>query len=647
MGHEWHWEPAKPEVVDAVDLRKGARILTQGRSVQAVGPTRNLRVHETFVRIWILADLSNETSMGNKTRNLTSDALASLRSAELDRRQLLLRAAAAGAGATALATTLGQGGMTASAQVDTKGMVTVSQDQRQTWIRNFNFLIPGGSFLWPSSNGIYEPLMINSLITGEITPWLAEAYEYSEDNLTLTLKIRQGVKWSDGEDFAADDVAFTFNLLKGNEALSGAGSIRNILKNTSSVEASDASTVVFTFTEVYTPGIYDIIAQNIVPEHIWSAVDDPVTFTNDTPVATGPFTEIPIFESNYWELRKNPNYWQADKIGIEGLRFPIIGDNDTALRTLVDGQIDWAGNFIPDIETVFVSKDPEHHGYWFPSTGATVHLYCNTEAEGTPFADVNVRKAISMALNREEIVNFAMYDYTTPADSTGLSGGYPAWKDDQFASADWVTMNVDMANQMLDDAGLTLDGNVRTFNGEPMEYDLLVVNGWTDWNQSCQIMAENLAEVGIKATVSPLEQTVWQARVQEGDFTLSIGWSSSGATPFNFYRGIMSDQTKNPVGTSSAENWHRYSSDTANDLLKQFAATNEDSELKQLASELQRVYMEEAPAIPLFPGPQWYEYNSTRFEGWPTEENPYAVPSTYADERLLVLTSIKAVESAE
>ncbi len=577
-------------------------------------------------------------------RGESTTVAASLMGAELDRRQVFLRGAALGLGASAFAAGLSQSGLRASAQADTTGMVTVSQDQRQTWIRNFNFLIPGSPFLWPSDNGIYEPLMIASRIRTEdaIIPWLAESYEYSADNLTLTLKIRTGVLWSDATPFSASDVAFTFNLLKSNDGLSGAGAIRNILDNSTSITAPDATTVVFVFTEVYSPGIYDIIAQNIVPEHIWSAIEDPVTFLNETPVGTGPFTEIPIFESQYWELRKNPNYWQADKIGIEGIRFPILGDNDTSQRMLVDGQIDWAGNFVPDIETVYVAKDPTNFGYWFPSTGDTVHLYLNHEAPDTPFADPAVRKAISRAINREDIVSFAMYGYTTPADSTGLSGGYPSWKDAAHASADWVTMDVDAANAALDAAGLTLDGDTRTYNGKPMEYELLVVNGWSDWNESCRVMGENLAEVGIKVTVSPLEQTVWQGRVQDGDFTMSIGWSSGGVTPFNFYRGMMSSQTKNPIGTSSPENWHRFASPEADALLDQFAATNDPAEQLTIASQLQALYADVAPALPLFPGPQWYEYNSTRFDGWPTAENPYAVPSTYAAERLLVMTTIKA-----
>ncbi|HEV2528550.1 MAG TPA: ABC transporter substrate-binding protein [Thermomicrobiales bacterium] len=568
----------------------------------------------------------------------------------MDRRQLLKGAAGAtGAAALIASGVLHPEAARVMAQRDMTGMVVVAEQQRQTWIRNFNFLIPGATFLWPADNGVYEPMMIASRIRTEdqIIPWLAESYEYSEDSLQLTFAIRQGVLWSDGTPFTARDVAYTFNLIKGNDALSGAGAIRNVLEITSTIEAVDDATVRFTFTEVYSPGLYDIIATNIVPEHVWSAVADPVTFTNETPVGTGPFTEVGIFESNYYELRRNPNYWQADKVGIEGLAFPIFGDNDTAQRAMIAGEVDWAGKFVPDIESVYVSQDPENFGYWFPPTGDTTMLYLNTANESTPFANADVRKAISRAIDREDIVSFAMYDYTTPADSTGLSGGYAAWKDEQYTTAEWVTFDVDAANDALDAAGLTMDGDIRTFNGAPMQYELLVVNGWTDWVQACQIMVENLAAIGIQATLTPLDQAVWQERVQNGDFTLSIGWSSGGVTPFNFYRGVMSSQTQNPIGTNSGENWHRFASPEADALLDEFAATNDPAEQQRISSELQRTFSELAPALPLFPGPQWYEYNATRFEGWPTEENPYAVPSTFSAERLLVMTTIRTRTAAQ
>jgi len=569
------------------------------------------------------------------------------RAGKLSRRQLVQRAIALGLTAPALAGLLSAGaGATRVYAAQDSGdlkLITASDEQASTWTRNFNPLLPQAStHRWPTLNGIHEPLFIYNTPKAEIVPWLAESWEFDETNTVVTFKTREGVLWSDGEPFTANDVAFTFNLFSQFDGLTGNGA-RTILPYLSSIEATDDTTVVFTFNEPFTIGLYDIGSQNIVPEHIWKDVADPVTFTNENPVGTGPFTNVARFEAQIWELHKNENYWQEGKPYIDGIRIPAYNGNDAINLATINGENDWAANFIPDIENTFVSKDSEHFGYWFPAYGATVHLYLNTTV--APFDQVDVRKAISMAINRDQIVAVAMYDYTHPADSTGLSDAYESWKDETARSADWVTYDPDKANELLDAAGLAKDGDVRkTADGTALEFDLNVVSGWSDWVQSVDIISQNLAEVGIKATVRPYEQATWQTRVQNGDFTMSIGWSSGGATPFNFYRGVMSSDTWNEIGTSSGENWHRFKSEEADAALKEFGESSDEATQKAAAVKLQQIYSDNAPAIPLFPGPQWGEYNTTRFTGFPNEEDPYTILSTYANERLILLTTIKPVE---
>lgn len=589
---------------------------------------------------------------------------------KVDRRKLLQRAAAAGISASTLSLLASSGVITGSAaaaapalfQADADGLLTTNNAQSATWIRNFNpLLAEDSSCLWPTQNGIFEPLMVYSTPQGTLMPWLATEYSWNEDSTVLTFKIREGVTWSDGTPFTAKDVAFTFNLIKQHEALPANGGRIVAPLLTAATEsatpaaspeaqaspaaspgivAPDDTTVVFTFSEINTLALYDIAGQSIVPEHIWKDVADPVTFTNETPVGTGPFTEVARFEDQIWELHKNPNYWQEGKPLFNGLRLPAFTDNASVNLATINGELDWAANFIADIENTFVARDPENFHYWFPATGATVHLYLNTTI--APFDNADVRKAISMALNRDQIVSIAMYDYTHPADSTGLSDAYETWKDAASADLPWVRQDIDAANALLDAAGLTRDGDVRTLpDGSAMEYDLNVVSGWSDWVQSCDIMSQNLAEIGITATVRPFEQTTWTNMVMNGDFTMSIGWSTGGSTPYNFYRGVMSSQTYNPIGTSSGENWHRFQLPEADAALQAFAATSDEAEQKAQAVVLQQLYAEHAPAVPLFPGPQWGEYITLRFEGFPNADNPYGLLSTYAaGERLLVLTTV-------
>ena len=562
-----------------------------------------------------------------------------------DRRRLVQGAAAAGFSASGLGVALTRMGATDVAAQDAEaGLVTVSQEQQQTWIRNFNPLLSGDVIRWPTQAGIYEPMIIYNTAKGEIVPWLATEYAFSEDNLSLTFTTREGVTWSDGTPFTAADVAFTFNLLVENTGLVGSGAVRAALQYVTAIEAPDPSTVVFTFDQVYTPGLYDLGEQVIVPEHLWKDIADPVTFTNENPVATGPFTEIARFESQYWELRKNPNYWQEGKPYIEGFRFPAYVSNDAANLATLNGENDWTANFIPDVEKTYVEKDPDNFHYWFPPFGDTVQLYVNTTK--APFDNVDVRKAISMAINRDQIVAIAMYDYTHPADATGLSDAYERWKNPAAIEAgqSWVTLDVDAANEMLDAAGLVRqDGGTRILPDEtPLRYDLNVVSGWSDWVSACQIMAENLKQVGIEVSVKTYDFAAWIDIVQKGEFDLSIGWSAGGPTPFNYYRGQMSSTTFNEIGTISPENWHRFVSEEADTLLEQLASTSVFEEQKAAADELQLLYAENAPSIPLFPGPQWGEFNTQRFEGFPSEEDPYAILSTFtAPDRLIVMTTIK------
>ncbi|MEO8288699.1 MAG: ABC transporter substrate-binding protein [Chloroflexota bacterium] len=525
------------------------------------------------------------------------------------------------------------------------GIMTISVAQQATWVRNFNPF--SGDFRFPTINGIYEPMMIYNTVKGEMVPWLATKYEWSADNKKLTMTVRSDVKWSDGQAFSADDVVFTFNMFKNVAGLQGRGG-QAMFGETAyidTVTAPNPTTVEFNFKQVFTPGLYDIVNQVIVPQHIWKDIADPVKSTNDKPVGTGPFTEVTIFENQVFQVEKNPNYWQPGKPYIQGFRQPAYPGNDQANLATINGENDYAANFIPDIEKTYVSKDSTHFGYWFPPVGATVMLYLNTTRK--PFDDVNVRKAISMALDRKQIVQVAMYDYTKPADVTGLSEAYPSYKvADPTKLGNWTDMNVDEANKLLDAAGLKKDANGMrtTADGKPMTYDINVVTGWTDWVSSCQIMAQNLKAIGITASVKPYDFSAWLDRVQKGDFDLSIGWSSGGATPYEYYRDQMSQRSIRELGVAAGANWQRYVSKKADDLLNQFAATSDVAQQKTIAEQLQQTFADEAPAVPLFPGPSWYEYNTTRFDGFPTKEDPYAVGSFFnqgTPEQLIVMTTIK------
>jgi peptide/nickel transport system substrate-binding protein len=519
--------------------------------------------------------------------------------------------------------------------------LTINHEQVSTWVRNFNPF--SATPLGPTNTAIYEPMMIYNKATGQMVPWLATEFSWNTDNTVLTFKIRPNVKWSDGQAFTAKDVAYTFNLLKNNDTL--VGTATSILKEyITDIATPDDSTIAFTFNSVYTPALYDLANQPIVPEHIWKDVADPLTFTNENPVATGPFTQVTKFESQIYILEKNPYYWQEGKPAFQGLRYPAFADNDAANLAMANGEIDWAGNFVPDIEKTFVAKDPENYHYYFVG-GDCVSLSINTSIK--PFDNADVRKAVSMGIDRAMIIQTAEYNYIPASDATGLSDSYNAWKDPAaVAAGTWTNYNVATANEMLDAAGLTRgsDGIRVDQDGKPMHYTLIVPAGWTDWISAAQIISQNMNDLGITVDVQTPEETTWTDTATKGQFEWTLAYHAGGPTPYNFYRDVMSQLSVVPVGQNANWNWARFVSPEADVLLDQFSKISDPAQQKELMNQIEALFVELAPTIPLFPGPDWDEYSTKNFTGFPNKENPYAAgapfPFSPYNTPLIVLTTI-------
>lgn len=526
-------------------------------------------------------------------------------------------------------------GCTASAGTGEGGaMLTIPREDMGTFSQNFNPFSPNAAPMTQQS--VYESMLIYNPAGGDTVPWLAESWEASDDGLTQTFDLREGVQWSDGEALTADDVVFTFDLQQ--ELLGGYDYLEDAV-------AVDEHTVEFTFSRAFSPALYEIGQQFIVPEHIWAEQEDPANFENPTPVGTGPYTEVSNFQAQSYDLLPNPNYWQPDKQQIPGIRMLAFAGNDGANLAAINGDVDWAPQYMPDIQTTFVDRDPEHRAYWFPPTGSEIHWQLNTTLP--MFSDPQVRQALSMALDREQIVEVGMSGYTVPADCTGLSGAYDEWRDESVVDAcTWTDFDADAAGAMLDEAGYELgaDGTRTTPEGEPFAFDISVGSTSSDWLSVANIIAQNLGEIGVTATVDSPDWAAVVAGYETGEFETGIVWSAAAPTPYHYYRNVMSTETVKPVGEQTFDNYHRYGNEEADALLAQFAASSDEAVQQDAMNQLQALYAAEAPVIPLFPGPEWGAYTTVRFEGWPTEEDPYATLATRSPTTVLVLTSLTPVE---
>ncbi len=514
------------------------------------------------------------------------------------------------------------------------GVLVVLQEQQAAWVRNFNPLLATGGARWPTRAGIYEPLAIYNRATAAWTPWLATEWAW-ESPFVLTMTVRDGVRFSDGAPFTASDVTYTFDLARREPALDSGGAWAFL----AAVDAVDARTVRFTFARPYAPGFATLATQPIVPRHVWERVVDPVAWANPDPVGTGPFTEVRRFDTQIWELGRNPHYWQGLP-GVEALRFPAISSNDQALLALVQGEVDWAGSFVPAVERTYLARDPHHHA-WSPPLGDTVFLYPQTTR--APLDDVRVRGALSRAIDRERVVRVAMHDMTVPSHPSALSDAYAGWRRDDLTTAH-VTYDPPAAAGLLDAAGWRLDaeGRRRDARGEALTLPILVPAGWSDWVRAAQVVHDGLEAIGVDAPVQGLDFGAWFDRVGRGDFALALGWSVSGDTPYPFYRSLLGSATWVAPGEVAATNWHRARIPAADALLERFEATTDADTQAELVDALQEVFAEELPAVPLFPAPAWGQFNDTRFVGFPSADDAYApLTPNGAPDPLLVLTRLR------
>lgn len=540
-----------------------------------------------------------------------------------------------GATAVTASAALALSGCTSSGEADpsSEDILRIASIGNASFVQNFNPFSPSAMKI--TNRAVYESLIVTNLAKGEVVPWLAKDYSWSDDGLSLTFTLNDDLTWSDGEPLTADDVVYTFGLAR--EILGDA-----TWEYVDSATAPDEHTVTYAFNRPYTPGVYELGTQAIVPEHIWEAVDDPAKFQNPEPVGSGPFTEVTNFSAQSFDLLRNPNYWQEDKANYTGVRVIAYGANDAANIAAINGDIDFGLGFIQDIQKTYVDVDPEHRGYWFPTVGNTISLTLNTTQ--APYDDVNLRKAISMGINRAAVAEVGMSGYTHPSDCTGLSDAYDSWRDEAVVSqCDWTTFDVDGANALLDSSGYErgADGMRTTPDGQPVTFSIGVGSASSDWIAVAQVISDNMKELGIDA---PLKVQDWSQINQAlfgGTFQGNIAWSASGLTPYEYYRSAMSCRTVKPAGEEATQNFQRFCSEEADQLLDQFAAATTDEEQHAIVDQLQALYSELAPTIPLFPGPEWGAYNSTVFEGWPSEDNPYATLSPEASSTVLVLTTIE------
>ncbi|MBP2380511.1 peptide/nickel transport system substrate-binding protein [Brachybacterium sacelli] len=502
--------------------------------------------------------------------------------------------------------------------------------------RNFNPY--SGTPLQGSSGLIYETLRLSTpMDVRNPEPWLATEFEWNDDGTVLTTTLRDDVTWTDGESFDVEDVVFTFTMLRDVPATntSALAVVDAVATGSHAVEITFETP---TFAQEATVGDLPI-----VPEHIFSTFQDPSAEQVEHPVGTGPY-RLDRFSDQLYTFIRNDEHWMAEQFEVKNLAWPSY-TTQTMATALQAGDLDWTSDFIPNIETIFVEHDPEYRGYWYPGN-SIVNLTFNLEKE--LWQDLELRRGISLAIDRQQLADIAMYGYVEVPHPTAL----PRPTFEEFITEDYrdleFTVDLDEAEQVLDDAGYERgpDGIRVTPDGTPLSFSLQIPSSYTDWIIATQVLNQQLGQIGIDFIPQGVSFGVWDETLTMGNFDVTISSVVAGHNPWFMYRSMLSSEYAPDEEGAVTANFQRWKDEESDQLLSDYATTEDEVEQQKAVAGLQQIVVEQLPAIPVITGPAWFNYNSRFWTGFPSEDNPYALgqPVITAD-RTIILQRLTRTEN--
>ncbi len=434
------------------------------------------------------------------------------------------------AGAAALAAGLAGvavGAPPAQADSDEKTSITIAVSQEVDSLSPFQAVrvITTSLHRW-----MYDFLTNYDPETGETIPALAESWETSEDGLTWTYHIRQDATWTDGEPVTAEDVAWTFNTMMTDPAAAEANG--NFVENFETVTATDEYTVEIQLSQPQVTML--ALDVPILPEHIWSGIEDYGAFNNDEEfpiVSNGPWILTDYQPNQTITFEPNEDYWRGAP-QFDELVLRTINDADAQVEALRAGEVDFVQGLTP---AQFRSLEGEENIELNQADGKRFQgMTLNPGAtlqDGTPFGDGHpalqdpvVREALVRTIDREAIYEVAYGGFGEP-NAGYIPSRYDIyhWEPERPVSEEF---DIDAANQLLDDAGYTMgDDGIRVSpDGRPLSFRFNVHADNPQYVQAAQMMAEWASDAGMELKVEPVSEV--GSLLDDGTYDiLTTGWS--------------------------------------------------------------------------------------------------------------------------
>lgn len=457
-----------------------------------------------------------------------------------------------------------------------------------------NSAVDGGNMLLHS----FECLLAVDQ-NGQLAPGQAESWETSEDGLTWTFHLRDGLKWSDGSDLTANDFVYSWKRVC--DPMVAAPYAETVLSmvegydkaiegdlDALQVVATDNNTLVVTLSAPcsYFGSLAAFATLSPVQQATVEANGDAWATKAETYISNGPFYVSDWVPGSYIMMTKNPYYWNADAIKLDGIKWNLIEDSNAAYSAYQTGEV----LMIKDVPTEEIPSLKENADFYVDPIIGTYYLSMNIDRE--PFNNADVRKALSLAIDRDYVANTLMQGTYSPAGN--LMG--PGWidtdgkqfKDNANGGKEYIdTTNyeadLEEAKQLLADAGYP--------NGEGFPTITYSTNDVGYHKVVAEYLQQAWAELGIDLQVDIVEWASFTPMRRNGDYDVARnGWVGDYSDPSNMLDLFYSTNGNNDGKFNNADY------DAAMDLSR---TTLDAAERSTALHNAEDVLMEEAGCIPV------------------------------------------------
>jgi len=533
--------------------------------------------------------------------------------------------------------------------------------------RNFNWLTPGVKRLHGAHQAMWEPLFILDYSTGALEPWLGLGVTSNDTHDVWTLTLRQGVEWSDGEVFDADDVVFTAEMLINSDAISAREAIR-FKAQVAAARKIDSHTVEFQLRQanpgfhVENFGILNFSSFLVMPEHIWRG-RDVGSFDFYPPIGTGPYTfGSATSQRAIWN--RNDNWWGA-RTGFRELPAPKrlvwieSGGQENRAQLLRRNQLDAGQHLSLGIFEAIQVRNPNvvswHDGFPFSWTDPCPRqLEINTTV--SPWDDPGMRRAIAHIVDRQQIIDIVYEGSTLPSKTMFVQYGAMQPFIDAVTEAGYelpVTADVEAARALIEARGYVLnDQGVYEKDSQPLTARILANTASAETTGTVDLLVEQLQRAGIDARSVPVEDGVfWGEVIPLGNYEMSYSWLSCGsvnepwASMTRYTNNTMAPVGERAPGYNNTGRWNTTATDRYTDIVNRIGRLSlGDPEIPGLVAQAYRYLHTETPFIPLVQAAKVLSFNTTYWTGWPSAEDFYVHPMHWWNSTHLIIHNLEQVD---